>query len=731
MKKSLSMLYMGTFPPRECGIATFTRDLSRAIDKKSPPLIKGKILALNRNSTEIYNYPKKVIFQIEDNDIQEYVEVAKKINNTDSIKLISIQHEFGIFGGNYGDYLIPFLEIIDKPVIITFHSIVPSPDKRLKKVVQSIAEKTACITVMTEKGVAILRKDYNIKTDIVVIPHGIPTISLTPSIKAKAKMDYKDKILLSSFGLLSKGKGYEYVIDALPEVIKKFPNVLYLIIGETHPVVRKNEGEKYRVFLEKKVKKLGLQKNVKFYNKYLKLREIIKYLKATDIYISPSLDPRQITSGTLAYAVGAGKAVISTPFLHAKDMIHSKRGILLTKFKDSKAFAKSIIKILSNPELKESMEKNAYSYSRHMTWPNVALSYLKVFNKYTSIPKSEKNLPKVNLRHLARMTDEFGMIQFANQIKPDVNSGYTLDDNARAMIVCSMHYNIFRNSSKLKLINTYLDFIKYVLQSDGKLYNFVDYNKKINLEHWSEDAHGRALWSLGCLISLKSIPLKLRNEAEQIFNNALNTAKNIKSPRAVAFTIIGLYSYNKAKPSSKNISKIRRLASYLVSLYEKYSSDGWRWFEEYMTYSNSKLPEALFYAYLATKNKKYLETAESTLKFLSSITFENGIFAPIGHNGWYFKNGKKAYFDQQPVDTASMVQTLSLASQITKKEKYKKDAFTAFNWFLGKNYLNQVVYDEFTGGCHDGVGEFSVNLNQGAESTISYLIARLTLFKLK
>ncbi|MCK4588949.1 MAG: glycosyltransferase [Nanoarchaeota archaeon] len=721
------ILYLGTYPPRECGIATFTRDLTAALDKKSPSSIKTKICAMNKNSVNIYNYPEEIIFQIDDSNIQNYIDTAKKINQTEAIKLINIQHEFGIFGGEYGSYLIPFLEIIDKPIIITLHSLIPNPNKRLKQVVQSLAQNAVCLVVMTNKGIEILRNDYGVNTKIVVVPHGIPTVPFNHIIKEKKKLGYENKIILTSFGLISSGKGYEYVIDALPEVVKKFPNVLYLILGETHPIVRKKEGEKYHNFLEKKIKKLGLQNNVKFYNKYLTLDEILKYLGATDIYISSGLDPNQITSGTLVYAMGCGRAVVSTPFLHAQDIVNHERG-LLTGFNNPQSFADAIIKILSDPSLKETMERNAYVYTRRMTWPNVALSYLDLFNKHIEMA-GEHELPEIKLSHLVTLTDDFGLIQFANQEIPDLMSGYTLDDNARAMIVCCLHYNMFKEKTQLKLIRTYLNFMEYVQQKDGRLYNFVDHNREINVKHWSDDAYGRALWALGYLISIPSIPSELKERAEEIFTKAVRTAEEIKSPRAAAFIIIGFYFHNQVQLSTENILSIKKLADHLVSIYHDASSEEWLWFEEYLTYSNSKLPEALFYAYLATHDKKYLDIAQITLNFLDSITFEKDRFNPIGQNGWYVKNGHRAHFDQQPIDVASMVQTLMLAYRITKKDEYSEKAMTAFQWFLGNNSLQQMVYDEFTGGCHDGLGEFSINLNKGAESTVSYLMARLTIKK--
>ena len=374
------------------------------------------------------------------------------------------------------------------------------------------------------------------------------------------------------------------------------------------------------------------------------------------------------------------------------------------------------------------MEENAYANTRHMTWQNVALAYNNIFKKYVDL--SEKygiKIPKVDLNHLLRLTDDFGVLQFVKNHEPQSSLGYSLDDNARAMIVCCMHYEATKDLFTLELIKRYLNFIKYVQQSDGKFYNFVDYKRNVNLNKWSEDAHGRAMWALGFLISLEEIPHELKEEAKKIFNNARYVIKKIKSPRAVAFTMLGLYFYNKIRPSSKNIKEIKRFGDYLVNLYKDCSSSEWQWFEEYLTYSNSKLPEALFYAYLATKDKKYLGIARSCLDFLSMTTIENGMFAPVGQNGWYMKDGQKAHFDQQPVDTASMVQTLLLANKITKHKSYLKDALTVFQWFLGRNCLNRMVYDEITGGCHDGIGEFSVNLNQGAESTICYLMARLEL----
>lgn len=718
---------MGTYPPRECGIATFTRDLTRALGRKLGPAVKARIIALNHNSANICNYPKEVAFQISDSRVEDYISVAEEINGMPHVKLVNIQHEFGIFGGPYGSHLLRFLDAVKKPVIVTFHTVLPDPCEELRDVVRSIAESSSCIVVMAKKAIDILKKDYGIKASIEFIPHGIPTVPFSSSEEKKAKIGFKGRIVLSSFGLMSSNKGYESVIEGLPEVIKKFPNLMYLIIGQTHPVVRKHEGEKYRTFLEKRIKKLGLQENVKFYNKYLRLGEIIKYLQATDIYICPSVNPNQIVSGTLSYAMGCGRAVISTPFIHAKEAVAPERG-MLGDFNSPKSFADAITKMLSDPKMKRSMEINSYFYTRGMTWPNVALSYAGLFRRHAGIEKSHENaVPKVKFSHISRLTDSFGVIQFANNIKPDIESGYTLDDNARALIACCMHQENFKDGSKLGLIRTYLDFIIHVQQPDGRMYNYVGKDRNVDLERWSEDPHARALWALGLLASSSSVPEELREEAGQAFLKGIVHAKAMRSPRAAAFAILGLYFFNAARPSDENTGRIRELADFLAGVYQDYSTKKWKWFEKYLTYSNSKLPESLFYAYLATKDRRYMEIARQSLDFLMDTTFENGMLLPVGNNGWYSRNGRKAAHDQQPIDAASMVQTLMLAWDVTKDALYRKKARIAFNWFLGNNTLRQTVYDETTGGCHDGIGESAININQGAESTIEYLIARMAL----
>ncbi len=724
------IVFLASYPPRECGIATFTKDLVTSINQRLPKNIKTGIIAMNSNGVNIYNYPQDVIYQIRDTDMNDYIEAARQINESPRIKLVNIQHEFGLFKGVWGDYLLTFLELVNKPIILTFHSILPNPDYKLKKVVKAICEKVDEVVVMTNKGIEILRNIYHVNTPIHLIPHGIPKVSFTDQASEKSRLGYEGKTILSSFGMISSGKGYEYVIEALPNVVKKYPDIIYLILGETHPIVRKEEGEKYRNFLINKIRELGLEKYVKFYNKYLTLDEIVQYLKSTDVYISSGKNPNQITSGSLPYAMGCGRAVISTPFLHAQDIVNSERGILVD-FKNPKSFEKAILNMLENPDSRKQMEKNSYYYTRPMTWPNVAMHYCDVFNKHLDLRGREiDSLPEVDTSHLIKLTDNFGVIQFAVQTNPDKNSGYTLDDNARAILVCTKHYEKFREFKQLDLIRTYLNYIKYVQKRDGKLYNFVNSDKRINGEQWSEDAHGRAIWALGYLISSPNIPEDFKREAEKIITRAIAASEEIRSPRSLAFIIQGLYFYNKIANLSKIRKHISKLADYLISLYKSASNPSWKWFEPYMTYANSKLPEALLYSYIATGKREYLDIGLESLDFLLSQTFKEDLFVPVGQRGWYPKDGRKSDYDQQPIEASYMIQTLILASKISRDEKYKKYALQTFQWFVGKNTLNQVVYDSTTGGCYDGIGENAINLNQGAESTISYLLARLSLMDL-
>jgi len=726
LKKPNYILFVSSYPPRECGIATFTQDLTTAFDKKFNPVIKTKICALNEQATSTYSYNDNVIYQIDAAELENYVSLAKKINSRPDIKLVNIQHEFGIFGGQRGHYLIPFVQTLEKPVVITFHSVIPKPDSYLKKIVKTLTAECQAAVVMNKLSQKILENSYDIPPyKIAYIPHGIPPVAYEPSKNFKKDLGFEEKTILSTFGFIGKNKGIEYTIRALPKIISKFPNVLYLIMGTTHPGERESHGEKYRNFLNREIDRLGLKNHVKFYNKYVPLGEIINLLKASDIYISSALDKSQSVSGTLSYALGCGRTVISTATEYAKHLVNKKNGILV-RFKNSRDIAAGVIRLISDEKTNKDLGARAYKDTRPMIWPNVAESYFKLYKKFAKLGTERNKLPEINFNHLVKLTDDFSIIQHAKYSEPRKRFGYSLDDAARALIAGAMRYENHPSEELRRLMDIYLNFIKFAKRKNGAFANIVSYNKRQRDETVKEDVQGRALWALGYVLSKDYLPRELRDRALKLFQSSVFLTRKIKAPRSMAFAMMGLYFYLKTFPGNKKLKKIfKTFSDRLAELYKTNDCTEWHWFENGLTYSNSRLPEALFYASTFLKNKKYLKIAKVSLNFLESVTFGSGYYMPIGQNGWYSRNQQRSYFDQQPEDTAAMVQTEILAYKITKDRKHLDKALKAFRWFLGENYLGLMVYDEVTGGCHDGLEQYGLNLNQGAESTISYAMARL------
>ncbi len=743
MKETLKIIYLSSFPPRECGIATFTADLTGALDNLLETVIDSRIAAMNTDAVSRYHYPREVIFELDPYSEQDFISTAGKINKTDDIKLVNIQHEFGLFGGKYGSYILSFLGALKKPSIVTFHSTLPSPNPELHNVVRLIAEKSSALIAMTNRSKEILIGDYGInEKKVSVILHGIHSGPYTTSTKSKSVLGFSKKTILLTFGFLSRGKGIEYVLESLPQVVKACPSLMYIVLGVTHPNVLKEEGESYRNSLIQKVRELKLSSNVSFYNEYVSLDKLLQFLRAADIYISTSLDPNQAVSGTLSYALGSGRAVISTPFAQATEIITPQSG-LLVHFKDPASYTGALLNLLQDPLRREQLGKNAYFRTRSMTWDNVALEYSKLFSKYSSdiaAVSQHKKIPRVNLNHFFRLTDDFGIIQFAQLSLPDISSGYTVDDNARALIVaCSCYDNLGkvfktfspdkRKTELLKRIEIYLHFIGFVLGEDGLFYNYVKADRTIDLEFNQkenlEDANGRTLWALAATAATDSLPESIKQKALALLKKRMEYSQMVESPRATAFYIKGLCLFLKTQKDFQEI--LVRHCDRLMSLYRGVATKEWQWFETYLSYSNAVFPEALLLGHQQTGNSEYLETGLKTLDFLIGQTFLKGIYAPIGQDGWHHKTRERRYFDQQPEDASAMACALATAYTITGKETYHKLMYEAFNWFLGDNSLKQVVYDRATGGCYDGLGEGQINLNQGAESTTSYLLARLAI----
>ncbi|OFX75897.1 MAG: mannosyltransferase [Bacteroidetes bacterium GWE2_29_8] len=725
------ILVITSYPPRECGIATYSQDLIKAINNKFSNSLSIKVCAL-QSGTANYTYPEEVKYTLNTSIAEDYNKLAKSINCDVNTKIVLIQHEFGFFK-KQEDSFVQFLNNISKPIVIVFHTVLPNPDKNLKYKINDIVSACESVIVMTNNSSNILINDYNLpKQKISVIAHGTHLVPHLGKRFLKAKYGLKDRKVLTTFGLLSSGKSIETTLDALPEIIKNSPEVVFLIIGKTHPEVKKTEGERYRESLEEKVKKLSLGKYVIFINEYLALPILLEYLQLTDIYLFTTNDPNQAVSGTFAYAMSCGCPIISTPIPHVKELLNKDTGIIID-FKDSTQLSKAAIRLLSDNPLRKSISSNALQKIVSTAWENSAVEHAMLFDKITEDNVILKyNIPPISLNHLKKMTTNIGIIQFAKINQPDISSGYTLDDNARALIAMCMYFEKTLDERSLSDINKYLRFINHCLQVEGNFLNYTDKDNKFtdqNDETNLDDSNGRAIWALGYLISLKNIlPKETISEAEIIINKSLSRFKSIHSTRSMAFAIKGIYYYNMIKLIENKIL-LKTLADRIAQMYKHEATKEWKWFESYLTYANSILPEAMLYAWLQTGETIYKEIAITSFDFLLNKTFNNNGIEVISNKKWLQKGEKAGHFGEQPIDVAYTIMTLSKFYDVFKDEEYLIKMKIAFNWFLGKNRLHQIVYNPCTGGCYDGLEETHVNLNQGAESTVSYLIARLTMQK--
>jgi len=726
------VVYISTFPPRECGIATFTQDLMASFDEMYNPREEAKVVAMNLDRTSHYAYDaKKVIFQIPQPDADHYLKAAEYLNSLPQVVLVNVQHEFGIYGGVYGANLIPFLRELKKPAVITFHTVLPSPDQGRRDTVAALNNHVRGIIVMTETSKAILERDYGIDPGkITVIPHGIHPTSFVDTSRAKRALGYGKRLTISTFGLLGRGKGIEYGIEAMTEVVKEFPDAIYLIIGATHPVVLKNEGESYRNSLVKRIRELKLENNVFFYNEYLPTEKLLEFLEATDIYLALSQDPNQAVSGTLSYALGCGRPVVSTSFAQAKEDVTEELGILVD-FTDPHQIAAALTALIGDPARRQTMAQKAYFRTRGRTWRNVVLRYMTEYIRIVpALGEAEKNIPQINLSHVLDLTDSFGMIQFARLTVPDISSGYTADDNARALIALTSYYERSGKEPVLPVIQTYMSFLEFVEQKKGGFHNYVTADRHIphdqHIKENLETTSGRVLFALAKTASLTKLPSAIRDRAAALFSRNMHIADSAIAPRSIAYCLKATVAWHAAHPSDEASALAKRLADKLVAMFEACSGPDWKWFEDILAYSNAVIPESLMDAYALLKDEKYLTIARQALDFLITYSFEGDVCVPVGQNGWLRRGGEKYRYDQQPEEVAVLVFALKSMYRVTGEEKYERMRRNAFNWFLGNNTLRQMVYNQATGGCYDGVGEKEVNLNQGAESTVMYLLARLS-----
>ncbi|AZA92898.1 Spore coat protein SA [Chryseobacterium nakagawai] len=723
------IIFISTFPPKVCGIATYTQDLIKSLQSKFGESFQTIICPMETEG-ENYEYEEHPKYKLNISDAVSFLELAEKINRNDNIQLVMLQHEFGFFNeAQNGLYL--FLQNLKKEIIITFHTVLPNPDIEFKTKVKDLADFSKSIVVMTDISAEMLSKDYNISSDkITVIPHGTHLLPFTDKNALKEKYGLKNKKVLSTFGLLGSGKNIETTLKALPKIIAQNPNVIFLILGKTHPAIVRNEGEKYRYLLEDLTCKLHLENHIRFINEYLPLPELLEYLQLTDIYLFTSKDRNQAVSGTFSYAISCGCAIVSTPIPHALEVLKEETGIIID-FEAPKQLTFAVNTLLKNENSREKLRIKSLQKMAPTAWENSSILHALLFQKFrNSNAKLKYTLPKFNLDHIQNITTDFGMIQFSKISEPDIDSGYTLDDNARAMIAICQHYKATKNKSDLQLISIYLNFIKFCQQKDGSFLNYVDKEKQFTPQNYEtnlEDSNGRAIWALGYLISLREIlPQEFYELAEAMLQKNLVFAEKIYSTRAIAFIIKGLYYQN----SEKNIPLLKELANRLVKMYQHEAKGNWMWFESYLTYGNSVLPEALLFAWVATKNEIYKEIAKQSFAFLLSKIIVNDTIKVISNQGWLQKESKennRSNGGEQPIDVAYTILALASFYKILDNEKYFQMMHNSFNWFLGKNQLNQIIYNPVTGGCYDGLEKNDVNINQGAESTVSYLMARISM----
>lgn len=724
------ILFITSYPPRECGIATYSQDLIKALNQKFSKAFAVKVCALESVDI-IRSYPEEVKLILRTSYADEYGKAAEMINKDKFIKIVVIQHEFGLFFSQEQAFL-EFLFQLSKPVIIVFHTVLPHPDQLLKSKIKSIATVCRSVIVMTHASADILSDEYDLpRQKIAVIAHGTHLVPHLNERTLKQKYGMESRKVLSSFGLLSSGKGLETTIDALPAIVKDHPEVVFLVIGKTHPEVVKTDGEKYREMLEEKVRILNLQNHVRFINKYLALSELLEYLQLTDIYLFTATNPNQAVSGTFAYAMSCACPIISTPIPHALEMLTKDTGIIID-FRNSIQLADAVIQILSDDRLRHNLSMNALQKIVSTAWENSAVAHAKLFGKIAGSKITlQYNLPAIKLDHLKYMTTDAGIIQFAKINQPDRSTGYTLDDNARALIAVCMYYQSTGDKKILFYIQRYLNFIKRCQQPNGAFLNYLNENLEFTAQNSTtnlDDANGRAIWALGFVISLTDIlPAQIISEAGKIIEKNRYLLEAMHSTRAMAFVIKGMYYIQSTMKSQANLVLIKTLANRLVQMYKHEASKEWEWFEEYLTYANSILPEAMLYTGLLTGKKTYLEIARKSFRFLISKTFNGNGIEVISNKKWLKKGQKAGKYGEQPIDVAYTIMTLSKFYEVFQDENYHLKMVKAFNWFLGDNRLHQIIYNPCTGGCYDGLEESNVNINQGAESTVSYLMARLTM----
>lgn len=741
------VLMIGNYPPRQCGIATFTADLCEALVQAAPE-VECQVVAMNDRG-EGYAYPARVCFEI-DQDNREHYDIGADFINLHRPDVVCLQHEYGIFGGRAGRYILSLLKQIHAPVVTTLHTILREPDADQAQVMRELIERSDRLVVMAQRGREFLQEIYGAPEEkVVFIPHGVPDLPFVDPNFYKDQFDAQGRLVLMTFGLINPGKGIETVIEALRQVVKRFPAVLYLVVGATHPHVRQRQGEEYRHHLARLVRQYGLGEHVRFVNRFVSAEELREYLGAADIYITPYINPAQITSGTLAYAVGAGKAVISTPYWYAQELLGEGRGRLFG-FRQVEELAEILCELIGNEVERHAMRKRAYQFGRAMIWPQVGRQYLEVFEEVcqvlprcrwrggAAVMHSDRqedlhDLPQLNARYLLMLTDETGILQHARYGVPDLRHGYSTDDQARALVVAVKAGRWAAEAADWTLLATrYLAFLLYAFDERTRRFrNFMDYQRQWKSEGATEEVHARAMWALAHVLSLGE--QRSQNMlAAALFSQAMEPVLNFQSPRALAMIVLAIVVYLRKYPGATSFRReCEELAGRLLERFQKAEPD-WPWPEERLTYANARLPQALIEAGQCLNQPIMVQEGLRILDWLDRLqTAEAGHFVPVGTNGWYPRGGQRARFDQQPIEAYTMLDACAAAYLVSRERRWLKAARRAFDWFLGANDLSLPVYDFSTGACHDGLHADRLNENRGAESLLCWLLSLLRMYELK
>jgi len=739
---------IGNYLPRHCGIATFTTDLCTAI---SAEYGTARLLALPINDTEEgYDYPARVRWSLAQDDVRAYDEAAEFLN-FNNIDMVCLQHEYGIFGGPAGSHILHLLRGLKMPVVTTLHTVLrePNPDQML--VMEEITDLSDRLIVMSQLSSQFLQEIYKVPGHkIDMVPHGVPDLPFLDPNFYKDRFGVEGKAVLLTFGLLSPNKGIENVIQALPQILSKHKNVAYIVAGATHPHILRREGDKYRASLQALAKEMGVEAQVTFHNRFVSPEEMVEFIGAADIYITPYRHEAQVVSGTLAYALGAGKAIISTPYWHAIELLDDRRGALVP-FQNPEAIANKTIELLDTPAIRHAMRKRAYLFAREMVWKRVAQGYMESFSRVRNdrtesprvqfasrmIAKSLDQLPELKLNHFYRLSDGTGMLQHAIFTIPNRSEGYTTDDNARAVIFAALlerpdvkqpedNQPGQADTPTVNSASLYLSFLEHAFNpSKGRFKNFLGYDRRWSESEGSEDCHGRALWALGTVLG-RSQDHGLRGAAGRLFEFSLPAVLEFRSPRAWAYTLLGIQEYLTSYPGDRDAQKVRSsLSRRLLEMYESIRRPDWKWFENVLAYGNARMPQALLLIGAACSDDRMISAGLESLDWLSQTQRRetHGHFVPIGSQGFYRQGGEKACFDQQPLEAAGAVSACLQAYRVTGDSCWRNEAWSAFNWFLGDNDLQLPLYDSSTGGCRDGLHPDRANENQGAESTLSFLMA--------